>query len=406
MPEIDPARLIGDLRRLAEFGRHGTGVHRLSLSEADIAARHWLRDRMAEAGLEARIDGVGTVFGRSRAAGPVLLMGSHSDTQPRGGWLDGAMGVIYALEVARAFAADPACAGLGIDVASWIDEESTFLGFLGSRSFVGELTSEEVARARSRDGMKLTDALEAAGLDGVPPVRLEPGRYRGYLEAHVEQDGTLERTAKRIGVVTAIVGIRGGVLVFTGEQNHAGTTPMPLRKDAGVALIEFAHRLRGAFERIAGPHSVWTCGRVVFEPGSPSVIPGHAELTLQFRDPETARLDTLEAALRALIAETNAAGPCRVELTQKRRTEPAPMDAGFQALIEAAAARRAPGLAVRLHSAAGHDAMVLSRHMKSAMLFVPSIRGISHDVAEDTAEADLVLGCQVAADAAAAILRA
>jgi len=136
------------------------------------------------------------------------------------------------------------------------------------------------------------------------------------------------------------------------------------------------------------------------------VIPGHAELTLQFRDPETARLDRLEAALHALIAQANAAGPCRVELTQPRRTEPAPMDAGFQDLIEAAAARRAPGLVVRLHSAAGHDAMVLSRHMPSAMLFVPSIRGISHDVAEDTAEADLVLGCQVAADAAFAILRA
>lgn len=406
MPEIDAARLVGDLRRLAEFGRYGTGVHRLSLSAEDIAARHWLRDRMEAAGLAARIDGVGTVFGRARATGPVLLMGSHTDTQPRGGWLDGALGVIYALEVARAFAADPACAGLGIDVASWIDEESTFLGFLGSRSFVGELVPAEVARARSRDGVNLTDALKTAGLDAQPAVRLEPGRYRGYLEAHVEQGGTLERSAKRIGVVTAIVGIRGGVLVFKGEQNHAGTTPMKLRKDAGVALIELAHLVGGAFRDIAGPHTVWTFGRAMFEPGSPSVIPGHAELTLQFRDPETARLDRLEAALHALIAQANAAGPCRVELTQPRRTEPAPMDAGFQDLIEAAAARRAPGLVVRLHSAAGHDAMVLSRHMPSAMLFVPSIRGISHDVAEDTAEADLVLGCQVAADAAFAILRA
>jgi N-carbamoyl-L-amino-acid hydrolase len=407
MPEIDPARLIGDLRRLAEFGRHGTGVHRLSLSEVDVASRHWLVGRMAEAGLDARIDGVGTVFGRSRASGPVLLMGSHTDTQPRGGWLDGAMGVIYALEVARAFAADPACAGLGIDVASWIDEEGTFpVGFLGSRSFVGELKPEDIARARSRDGVALPDALRAAGLEGVPPARLERGRYKGYLEAHVEQGGTLEREAKRIGVVTAIVGIRGGVAVFTGEQNHAGTTPMKLRKDAGVALFEFATKLRRAFAQTAGPHTVWTFGRVVLEPGSPSVIPGHAELTLQFRDPDTPRLDALSQRLDALIAETNAAGPCRVEMTQPRRTEPAPMDAGFQDLIQRAAERRAPGLALRLHSAAGHDAMVLTRHMPSAMLFVPSIRGISHDIAEDTSEADLVLGCQVAADAAAAILKA
>jgi N-carbamoyl-L-amino-acid hydrolase len=404
MPEIDPARLIGDLRRLAAFGRHGSGVHRLSLSADDVAARHWLRVRMAEAGLEARIDGVGTVFGRSRATGPVLLMGSHSDTQPRGGWLDGAMGVIYALEVARAFAADPACAGLGIDVASWIDEESTFLGYLGSRSFVGELKQAEVAAARSRDGVVLTDALKAAGFDALPRVQLEPGRYKGYLEAHVEQGGTLERAGKRIGVVTAIVGIRGGILAFDGEQNHAGTTPMPLRKDAGVALIEFAHALRRAFTETAGPHTVWTFGRIVLEPGSPSVIPGHAELTLQFRDPDTARLDALSARLEALLAAANTAGPCRAALTQPRRTEPAPMDAGFQDRIEQAGLKRAPGLVARLHSAAGHDAMVLSRHMPSAMLFVPSIGGISHDVAEDTSEADLVLGCQVAADAAAAIL--
>ncbi len=408
MPEIDPARLVGDLRRLAEFGRHGTGVHRLSLTEIDVAARHWLVGRMTEAGLDARIDGVGNVFGRSRAPGPVLLIGSHTDTQPKGGWLDGAMGVIYGLEIARAFAADPACAELGIDVASWIDEEGHFptIGFLGSRSFVGEIELAEVAQAKSRDGVALADALAAAKLGGVAPARLEPGRYKGYLEAHVEQGGTLERETKRIGVVTAIVGIRGGVAVFTGEQNHAGTTPMPLRKDAAVALFAFADNLGRAFKEVAGPHTVWTFGRVVIEPGSPSVIPGHAELTIQFRDPDTSRLDALSQRLDALIAKTNAAGPCRVAMTQPRRTEPAPMDAGFQDLIEQAATKHVPGLVERLHSAAGHDAMVLVRHMPSAMLFVPSIRGISHDVAEDTAEADLVLGCQVAADAAAAILRA
>ncbi|HUA51060.1 MAG TPA: hydantoinase/carbamoylase family amidase [Candidatus Sulfotelmatobacter sp.] len=407
MPEIDPQRLIGDLRRLAEFGRHGTGVHRLSLSAEDVAARRWLRDRMAAAGLDARIDGVGNVFGRSRAPGPVLLMGSHTDTQPKGGWLDGAMGVIYGLEVARALAADPACRDIGVDVASWIDEEGHFpIGFLGSRAFAGELDPADVAGAKGRDGVALADALRTAGLDGAPVIRLEPGRYTGYLEAHVEQGGTLERDQKRIGVVTAIVGIRGGVAVFTGEQNHAGTTPMPLRKDAGVALFEFASKLGGAFKDVAGPDTVWTFGKALLEPGSPSVIPGHAELTLQYRDPDTQRLDALEAALTALLAETNAAGPCRVAMTQPRRTEPAPMDAGFQDLIARAGERRAPGLVKRLHSAAGHDAMVLSRHMRSAMLFVPSIRGISHDVAEDTSEADLVLGCQVAADAAAAILRA
>jgi N-carbamoyl-L-amino-acid hydrolase len=315
------------------------------------------------------------------------------------------MGVIYGLEIARAFAADPACAGLGIDVASWIDEEGNFpVGFLGSRAFVGELDPATVADARSRDGVVLGDALKAAGLAGVPVVKNEPGRYKGFLEAHVEQGGTLERDSKRIGIVTAIVGIRGGVATFTGEQNHAGTTPMPLRKDAGVALVEFTYKANEAFKKVAGPHTVWTFGRIVLEPGSPSVISGHAELTYQYRDPDNAVLDKFDAVVEHLMAEVNK-GPCRVATTFRRRTEPAPMDARFQDLIEAVAEKRAPGLVRRLHSAAGHDAMVLSRHMPSAMLFVPSIRGISHNIAEDTAEADLVLGCQVAADAAAAILR-
>jgi N-carbamoyl-L-amino-acid hydrolase len=406
MPEINGARLIGDLRRLAEFGKHGTGVNRLSLTDIDMQSRQWLVGRLEEAGLEARIDGVGNVFGRSRAKGPALLIGSHTDTQPKGGWLDGAMGVIYGLEIARAFAADPACAGLGIDVASWMDEEGHFpIGFLGSRAFVGELDPATVTDAKSRDGVALGDALKAAGLAGVPVSKNEPGRYKGFLEAHVEQGGTLERDKKRIGVVTAIVGIRGGVMTFKGEQNHAGTTPMPLRKDAGVALIEFTQKANEAFKKVAGPHTVWTFGRIVLEPGSPSVISGHAELTYQYRDPENAVLDRFDAVVDQLMAETNK-GPCTAAMTFRRRTEPAPMDARFQDLIEAAGEKRVPGLTKRLHSAAGHDAMVLSRHMPSAMLFVPSIRGISHDVAEDTAESDLVLGCQVAADAAAAILKA
>src|SRR5579871_4245585 len=226
MPEIDPRRLIGDLRTLAEFGRHGSGVHRLSLSKEDVAARHWLRDRMADAGLDARIDGVGNVFGRSRAKGRVLLMGSHTDTQPKGGWLDGAMGVIYGLEVARALAADPACRDIGVDVASWIDEEGHFpIGFLGSRAFTGELGPADFATAKSRDGVALADALKAAGLDGAPVIRLEPGRYAGYLEAHVEQGGTLERDSKRIGVVTAIVGIGGASRCSRASR----TTPAPRR---------------------------------------------------------------------------------------------------------------------------------------------------------------------------------
>src|SRR3954465_6586066 len=215
MISLNGDRLPADLRQLASFGAFKTGVNRVALSPTDLEARRWLMQRMRDAGLEPQMDEVANVYGRNPHVKQALLIGSHTDTQPKGGWLDGAMGVIYGLEIARAFAADPACPGLGIDVAWWIDEEGNFpVGFLGSRAFVGELDPSTVADARSRDGVVLGDALKAAGLAGVPLAKNEPGRYKGFLEAHVEQGGTLERDKKRIGVVTAIVGIRGGVATF------------------------------------------------------------------------------------------------------------------------------------------------------------------------------------------------
>ena len=156
---------------------------------------------------------------------------------------------------------------------AWADEESTYLGCLGSRSFCGALTQEAVAAATNADGQRLTAALATAGLDGIPPVRLERERYIGYLEGHIEQGPYLEAAGHKLGVVTSIVGIRGCKILFHGQQNHAGTTPMPNRKDAGVALIDFAYQLRHAFQAIAGPKTVWTIGRVTFHPGAPALSP-------------------------------------------------------------------------------------------------------------------------------------
>jgi N-carbamoyl-L-amino-acid hydrolase len=370
-----------------------------------MAARRWLCAHMHEAGLEARLDGVGNVLGRSRNRGKALLVGSHADTQPTGGWLDGALGVIYGLEIVRAFAEDPTTRQLAIDAVAWSDEESTYLSCLGSRSFCGVLTQEAMAAATSATGQRLTDALSAAGLTGVPRARLEPQRYAGYLEAHIEQGPYLEEAGNKIGVVTSIVGIRGCRIHFRGQQNHAGTTPMPRRKDAGVALIDFASHLRQAFQASAGPTTVWTIGRVAFHPGAASIIPGEAEMLLQYRDPEEARLDQLEHTVQALADTATRTGPVAVTVTPNRvPIKPTRMDAGLQQHLSQAAERHARGAWVRMPSAAGHDPMVLADHLPCGMLFVPSIGGISHDFAEDSHAADIVLGCQVLADAAAAIL--
>jgi N-carbamoyl-L-amino-acid hydrolase len=349
---------------------------------------------------------VGNVIGRSRHPGKALLVGSHADTQPRGGWLDGALGVGYGIEIARAFAEDTATQHVPVDAVAWVDEEGTYLGCLGSRSFCGTLTPEAIANATNAEGRPLTEALAAAALDGIPPARLERERYIGYLEAHIEQGPYLEAEGNKLGVVTSIVGIRGCKIVFRGQQNHAGTTPMPNRKDAGVALIDFAYKLRHAFQAIAGPKTVWTIGRVTFDPGAPSIIPGAAEMILQYRDPEMERLEQFEQTVHALAAAANRAGPVAVLVTPNRAPiKPTMMDSALQRQIAAAAERHASGAWVHMPSAAGHDPMILSDYLPCAMLFIPSIGGISHDFAEDSHAADIVLGCQVLADAAAAILQ-
>ncbi len=393
---IDGDRLLGDLNALRRIGEYKTGVHRPTYSPEDVQSRHWLAARMTEAGLEPEIDGIGNVIGRASGEGRKLLLGSHVETQPHAGWLDGALGVIYGLEVARTL-------GSGVDVAAWADEEGHFGSFIGSRSFCGLLTDAELEACHNREGTTLRDALANAGFAGRPRALLDAARYLGYIEAHIEQGAELEDTGKRIGIVTAIVGSHRFRIVCEGLQNHAGTTRMAIRKDAGVALVKLASAIYERFPAIAGPRTVWTTGRITLDPGAPSIVPGRAEMLFQFRDTDPAMLAKLEGELEALVAEATR-GPCGVTIVERGRSVPQTMDAGFQDMLERAAERHAPGLHARMPSGAGHDAQVLAERMRSAMLFVPSIGGISHHYAENTSDEDIVLGCQVLADAVAEIL--
>jgi N-carbamoyl-L-amino-acid hydrolase len=207
----------------------------------------------------------------------------------------------------------------------------------------------------------------------------------------------------KIGVVTAIVGSRRFRIVVDGVQNHAGTTRMSIRKDAGVALARLSVAIHDLFPKIAGPRTVWTMGRITLEPNQPSIVPGRAECLFQFRDTDPAVLDRLDAAFVQLVAEANE-GPCRVTVAERSQTVPAAMSPAFQDALDKAAETHAPGLHQRMPSGAGHDAQIVSTRIPAAMLFVPSIGGISHHWSENTADEDIVLGCQVVADAAAAIL--
>ena len=398
MATIDTARFLQDLHALRRIGAFKTGVHRPTYSPQDMEARRWLMAQMAEAGLEPAIDGIGNVLGRHPGAGPRMLVGSHIESQNQAGWLDGALGVVAGLALARA--------GLAVDVAAFADEEGHFEGgFLGSRSFIGDLTEDEIDRARSRnDGSPLRDALTGAGLAGLPRTVVERGRHRGYLELHIEQGTRLERAGHRAAVVTGIVAIWQFRITVEGMQDHAGGTSMAERRDAGLTAVRLLAAIDAAFPAAVGERTTWTTGQIRLEPGAPSIIPGRAEILFQFRDVDWAVLERLEACLRRLVQESNRRERCPAELSIIRRSVPALCDPALMGGLEAACERHAPGAWQPMPSGAGHDAQVLATVMPSAMLFCPSIGGISHHWAENTADEDLALCCAILGDATASLL--
>src|SRR5712691_9469628 len=331
--QINYRRLLDDLRHLATFGQMGSGVHRLAFTAEDREARHWLLQRMTEAGLAAQIDGIGNVYGRSKGVAKAVLIGSHTDSVPKGGWLDGAMVVLYGLEIARARLEAGAQTDLGIDVISFADEEGTYRALAGSLSFCGHLSEADVEAATNQHGKTLRTALIEAGYAGRPRVMLYPGRHIAYLEGHIEQGPRLESEGKKIGVVTGIVGIRRLQVTCTGQADHAGTTPMHLRKDAGGALIKYCHDLMQRFERVRGADSVWNFGYVTFEPGAGNVVPSAAHVLVEFRDAAEATLDRLQAEIQAAAVTANGQGGVAVQATELMRISPAKMDAKLAAVI-------------------------------------------------------------------------
>jgi N-carbamoyl-L-amino-acid hydrolase len=244
----------------------------------------------------------------------------------------------------------------------------------------------------------MREALAEMGLAGRPRLQAARGRHIGYLEAHIEQGDTLENGDLSIGVVTSIVGIWQYRITFSGEQNHAGTTRMAVRKDAGLALAKFCVAIDARFPAACGPRTVWTTGRITLDPGAPSIIPGQAEMLFQIRDDNPAVIDRLEQLLRSMAEQGTAAGPCQIAVERIRAGAPAMMDGTFQDAIEAASSALAGGKSLRVPSGAAHDAQVLATIMPAGMLFVPSIGGVSHHWTENTAEADIVTGADVFVD--------
>jgi beta-ureidopropionase / N-carbamoyl-L-amino-acid hydrolase len=395
MIKVNRERLLSDLRELAGIGRFKTGVDRVALSPTDLEARRWLMRRMQDAGLEPHMDEVANVYGRDPNAARTLLIGSHTDTVPQGGWLDGTMGVIYALEIARAAKERGASSAIGIDVMSFQDEEGTYLAFLGSRTFCNNLTDPEIDAAKSGE-VRLRSVL--ANVEPVAnPHRLDPARHLCYLEAHIEQGPRLEQARRRIGVVTGVVGIRRFRIHTRGQADHAGTTPMSHRRDAGAALMRLAAQVAQEFPRLGSAETVWNIGSIILRPGAPNVVPNAGEMVLEFRDTDSSILDALESRVRYWVDQLGS-GAYAAEMEPMALIAPTPL-ARELAYVLAASSKAMGEEPMHIPSGAGHDSMVVGRYIPAAMLFVPSIGGRSHDVTEDTAEADIVFGCEVLADA-------
>ena len=394
---LNHARLLDSLKQLAQFGKVETGVNRLSFTPEDLAARQWLLEQMLDASLDAEIDGIGNVYGRTKGEDKVVLIGSHTDTVPKGGWLDGAMGVLYGLEIARARNESNTPSRLGVDVISFADEEGTYRALAGSLSFCGELSDTDIEAAHNTHGTSLTHALTEAGYAGRRRARVDASRHLSYFEGHIEQGPRLEVEAQKIGIVTAIVGIRRSRITCTGQADHAGTTPMNLRKDAGATLIRLSANLLERFEQARSELSVWNLGHIAFEPGAGNVVPSSAQVLVEFRDSKPEVLDRLQDEIDAAVAEFHGQQSVTAEVEHLLSIDPADMAASLVDTIERATQNRSVP-ALRMPSGAGHDAMVLSRYVPTSMLFIPSIGGRSHDVAENTNEEDICLGADILAD--------
>jgi hydantoinase/carbamoylase family amidase len=387
---IDAARVIEDLRELARRTGDETGAQRLCWGEGWRAAREFLRELLDEIGLQPEIDEAGNAWAYLQGeAEPALALGSHVDSVPGGGWLDGALGVMAALGVLRAWAGANGPPPRTLAFVDWADEEGARFGrsLFGSSAAAGTLDPAELADARDAEGRRAPGVLAENGveLDRVLESRSRLDRLGSYLELHIEQGPVLESEGISAAAVSGCVGVERLRFRISGRASHAGTTPMDARHDAGLAAAEAALRI----EEIAiAENGVATVGEVIYEPGIPTAVPGVASLIADLRNRSA---DALAQMLRSAREETRAvaaARGCEVSEEPVWRIEPIGFDRGLVALA-GRACERVTGSAFELPSGALHDAASMAPLVPTAMVFSPSIAGISHAREEDTAEADL-----------------
>ena len=396
---INADRLLGRLEQLGQVGRDNDGrLTRLAASDTEKAGRDLLAGWITAAGLELAVDRVGNMFGIWSGASDTapVMVGSHIDTVINAGIYDGCYGVLSGLEVIETLREAGLTPARPIVVAAFTNEEGVRYApdMLGSLVAAGGLSVEDALATVGTDGTRLGDELERIGYAGPQ----EPGFLtpHAYVELHIEQGPVLEHEAIALGAVECVQGISWQRVTIDGIANHAGTTPMAMRRDAGQAACRVVNFVR---DRVVGSNqpTVATVGCMRFEPDAINVIPSRAIFTVDIRDPDEARLQAEEAALADYLVALATAENVSITVERLARFEPVVFDPGIVALIEQAAATR--GLASkRMTSGAGHDAQMMARLCPAAMIFVPSQAGISHNPREFTKPCELVAGANVLLD--------
>jgi len=397
---VDFARLQSDIEALSEIGRApDRGITRRAFSPSDMQARAWLRDRILAAELDLYEDGAANVHARLGWDGetPSVMIGSHIDTVPGGGPLDGALGVLVGLECLRRLRELGCTLERPLESVAFSDEEGRFGGLFGSQAIAGVLSPAQIHQARDLDNLSLVEAMAAHGLDAMQALgaRRRPDSLAAYIELHIEQGPVLERRGARLGVVESITGLFKWEVHMIGAPNHAGTTPMDLRNDAFTGLVEFAAAIPRLLEENGAPQSRATIGRVELHPGAANTVPGRATWSLDVRDSDPQVLVELGQAMRRSLSAIARRHGLMFEFEVLSEVEPVACDPALVELID----RCAAGLELerlRMPSGAVHDAQIMARITRTGMIFVPSLQGRSHSAAEWTDWADIEAGANVA----------
>ncbi len=399
LPTIDMARLRENILALGQVGRAGaTGLNRRAFSDEDRLGREWLKKRLTMDGFTVHQDGAANISTRlaSQSDLPVVMIGSHLDTVPGGGSLDGALGVLVGLEVLRAIKKAQIPLDHPLELINFSDEEGRFGGMLGSQAIAGLLTKEKIEEARDLQGVTLTAAMAEWQLDANEALlaKRDPETIHAFLELHIEQGPILDRHKLSIGVVEAITGLFKWEVCLRGEANHAGTTPMNMRLDAFQGLAEFASQIDPLLEQYGSTNSRATIGRVELTPGAANTVPEQAIFSIEARDTDATILNRLATIFRqtlAAIAQRRGLGFDYVVLSE---ITPTRCDRTLVDLIShEATAMKQPFLP--MVSGAAHDTQSMSAISPTAMIFVPSVQGRSHSDDEWTDWDDIEIGAKL-----------